>query len=82
MSIQAASPLVILNEYNAVSTDQFLKGDKFDPAFGSQPVAGNGGSWFELLVLGSNPQSLTPAGTTIDMEERSSQQQNRFWDIL
>ena len=67
MSIQAASPLVIFNEYNAVSAGQFLKGGKLDPAFGNQPVAGNGGSWFELLVMGSNPQALTPEATTVDM---------------
>jgi hypothetical protein len=66
-SLKASSPLVILNEYNAVSADQFLKGGKFDPAFGNQPVAGNGGPWFELLVIGSNPQSMNPAATTVDM---------------
>ena len=82
MSIQAASPTVILNEYNAVSADQFLKGGKSDPAFGGQPVAGNGGSWFELLVIGSNPQSLTPVGTTVDMRGWTLNWQCQNWQNL
>jgi hypothetical protein len=54
-----ACRLVILNEYNAVSNDAFLNGgtqeadedglQASDSFFGR--VAGNGGSWFELVVL-------------------------------
>ena len=67
LSLKAGSPLVILNEYNAVSADQFLKGGRVDPAFGNLPVAGNGGAWFELLVIGANPQAMTPEATTVDL---------------
>ena len=45
----AASP-VVLNEYNAVSGSRQLgDGDGADAFFGT--VTGNGGNWFELLVL-------------------------------
>src|SRR5512139_813302 len=53
-----AAPLV-LNEYNAVASDRFLNGGDVsadadggqaaDPFFGR--VAGNGGDWFELVVV-------------------------------
>jgi hypothetical protein len=49
--VAPAAPL-ILNEYNAVSKDNFLDGDdsdKTDTFFGR--VAGNGGDWFELVVI-------------------------------
>jgi hypothetical protein len=39
---------VILNEYNAVDTDEFLKNSNSDSFFGRVP--GNGGPWFELVV--------------------------------
>ncbi|MBI4516365.1 MAG: CotH kinase family protein [Deltaproteobacteria bacterium] len=56
-----AAPL-LLNEYNAVRSDQFLNGgdagadddggQAADPFFGR--VAGNGGDWFELVVVADN----------------------------
>ncbi len=39
---------LILNEYNAVSSDKYLKDGGSDSYFGT--VAGNGNSWFELVV--------------------------------
>src|SRR5690242_17626828 len=44
-----AAPL-ILNEYNGVGPTNLLDdGNKSDPFFG--PVMGNGGDWFELVVV-------------------------------
>jgi hypothetical protein len=40
---------VILNEYNAVGPTAFLKGGASDVFWGQ--VAGNGGDWFELVVV-------------------------------
>lgn len=40
---------VILNEYNAVSDTQLLANNNSDPYWGQ--VAGNGGDWFELVVI-------------------------------
>lgn len=40
---------VILNEYNAVSDAQLLANNSFDPYWGRIP--GNGGDWFELVVI-------------------------------
>jgi len=40
---------LILNEYNAVSSDNYLKLDGTDSYFGR--VLGNGGSWIELIVI-------------------------------
>ncbi len=62
-----ATSEVILNEYNAVSGSKFLNdgvidpetGDGTDTFFGT--VAGNGGDWFELVVVGNGSAS------TVDM---------------
>lgn len=43
-------PHIILNEYNAVGASELLGNDGVDEVFGR--VAGNGGDWFELVVLG------------------------------
>ena|GEM_PF-4127439 len=40
---------VILNEYNAVGANEFLEEGAVDPYWG--PVPGNGGDWFELVVI-------------------------------
>ncbi len=46
----AGGASVILNEYNAVSgSNQLDDGDGEDTFFGT--IDGNGGNWFELLVL-------------------------------
>ena len=42
-------PKLILNEYNGVSDTKTLAGGGVDPFFG--PVAGNGGDWFETVVV-------------------------------
>ncbi len=39
---------VILNEYNAVASDQQLKNNGYDTHFGD--INGNGGSWIELVI--------------------------------
>ncbi|HUN81240.1 MAG TPA: lamin tail domain-containing protein, partial [Phycisphaerae bacterium] len=39
---------VILNEYNAVATNKFIKNGGSDTYFGH--IVGNGGDWFELVV--------------------------------
>lgn len=44
---EAASNALILNEWNAVSSTNVLSGG--DPTFGQVP--GNGGDWFELVVI-------------------------------
>jgi hypothetical protein len=48
---------LILNEYNGVSTDNFLDNDNSDTFWGCNgnpppcpPVLGNGGDWFEIVV--------------------------------
>lgn len=55
---------VIVNEYNGVGStadlDTLGAGKGFDPVFGT--ANGNGGDWFELVVVGNG----TPAGT-VDM---------------
>jgi len=40
---------VLLNEYNAVDPDRYLEGTGSDPYWGR--VYGNGGDWFELVVV-------------------------------
>ena len=67
------SPTVILNEYNAVLPTNFLGGE--DPAardtfFGR--VAGNGGTWFELVVVGDGGFSVVDLrGWTIEVSNRA-----------
>ncbi len=53
---------LVLNEYNAVSSDNFLKLDGNDSYFGR--VAGNGGNWIELVVT-STHLNLQNASLTI-----------------
>ncbi len=55
-----ASGQVILNEYNAVRPQQLLESGGSDTYFGQ--VEGNGGDWFELVVVGDGT-----AGSTVDM---------------
>jgi len=61
----ADADVVILNEYNAVGSSKFLDTDAFevsdksDTTFGR--ILGNGGNWFELVVVGS------PSLNTVDM---------------
>jgi len=40
---------IILNEYNAVAPNNYLKNDGYDTYFGR--VEGNGGDWIELVVV-------------------------------
>ena len=48
--VMAAS--MVLNEFNAVAADGYLKKEKVDPYFGR--VQGNGGSWAEFVVIEDN----------------------------
>ena len=57
-----AQDLVILNEYNAVSSSKSLKDGKADVFFGI--ATGNGGDWFELIVIADGM-----AGSTVDMRD-------------
>jgi hypothetical protein len=70
-------PTVILNEYNAVAASNFLNGgtaeadsdgppNAFDTHFGR--VAGNGGRWFELVVVGDGgPSTVDMRGWSIEI---------------
>jgi len=68
ITIAPGSSPVILNEYNAVQSDNFLNGGTAaidsdegpaanDSHFGR--VAGNGGDWFELVVVGNGMAGKT-----------------------
>jgi len=50
-ALGARAEKLILNEYNAVSPANVLEGGGFDPYFGPAAVTGNGGNWFELVVV-------------------------------
>ncbi len=54
----------VLNEYNAVASDRFLDGGE-DPAFGA--VLGNGGDWFEFVVV---EDDLDLRGWAIELWDR------------
>jgi len=43
---------VLLNEYNAVGRNEFLKNDGTDTTLGT--IVGNGGDWFELVTIEDN----------------------------
>jgi len=45
---KAKGDSLLLNEYNGVGYDRYLKDSGSDSYFGT--VAGNGGSWLELVV--------------------------------
>lgn len=57
---------IILNEWNAVSEDGWLKNDGEDTVLGR--VQGNGGDWIELLVV---EDSLDLRGWTLQMTDRA-----------
>lgn len=59
LSRPVISAPVIVNEFNTVSSSQMLLGGEVDGRFGEVP--GNGGDWFELVVVG------TGVGSTVDM---------------
>lgn len=57
---------VILNEYNGVSDTQFLANGSSDPFWGT--VLGNGGDWFELVVITDH---LDMRGWTLTLNDSS-----------
>ena len=63
--VDAASPLV-LNEWNAVAADGWLKDDGEDTTLGR--LQGNGGDWIELLVV---EDGLDLRGWTLQMNDRT-----------
>jgi hypothetical protein len=65
-----AAPL-ILNEYNGVAPGNFLDDEKSDPYFGT--VAGNGGDWFELVVVADH---LDIRGWQVVVEDQGSPPRN------
>ncbi|MGF1530446.1 MAG: hypothetical protein ACFCU4_03695 [Puniceicoccaceae bacterium] len=79
--VHPATATVILNEYNAVSSGSFLNGGDSaadedggtasDPVFGR--VSGNGGDWFELVVVGNGaPGSVDLRGWQIEIADQAS----------
>jgi len=57
---------IILNEYNAVESNESLKSNGEDAHFGQ--VVGNGGSWMEMVVVGEHVD-LRGARLTIKSED-------------
>lgn len=62
------TPALILNEYNAVASDRFLNGGTLTADEDGGPasadshfarVAGNGGNWFELVLVGDGTAGFT-----------------------
>jgi hypothetical protein len=53
LPIRADAGSLILNEYNAVASGNYLEDDvgKFDPYLGPTSGQGNGGDWFELVTI-------------------------------
>lgn len=58
---------VILNEYNGVRDDMYLKDNSSDTYWGR--VLGNGGDWFELVVITDN---LNMSGWSIDVYDNGA----------
>lgn len=59
INVYAAQPRIVLNEYNAVGSTSLHSSSVGDLRLGR--IAGNGGDWFELVVIG------TGFGSTVDM---------------
>lgn len=71
-SLSTPAPgLIILNEFNAVREDRWLDEDGVDASTAEDPffgrVAGNGGRWFEMVVVGATADP----GEVIDMRQWS-----------
>ena len=58
------SDALLLNEYNAVASDQQLKNNGYDTYYGD--INGNGGSWIELAVV---EDFIDLRGAIIDIEK-------------
>ncbi len=80
ITLLAATSSILLNEYNAVESDEFLRGgDATQDADGVSPapvdshfgrVPGNGGQWVEFVVMGGGTAASAPVdmrGWTIDV---------------
>jgi len=60
----ACADALLLNEYNAVASDQQLKNSGYDTHFGD--INGNGGSWIELVV---NEDYLDIRGARLEIKK-------------
>jgi hypothetical protein len=60
----AVGTRILVNEYNAVAVNRFLSGTGSDPFFGR--VLGNGGDWFELVVVQDH---LDLRGFKVDVQD-------------
>ncbi|HTO08298.1 MAG TPA: hypothetical protein VMR86_14725 [Myxococcota bacterium] len=84
-ALRADAAALILNEYNAVNDDGFLKDGAADPYFGR--VLGNGGDWFELVVITDHLDvrgwSLdTAEGSPVTPDETLTLSQSALWSDL
>lgn len=82
LTVHHPSPSVILNEYNAVASDEYLNGGTLalgenggiastDSHFGR--VIGNGGNWFELVVVGDGSAGYSNlTGWSVEIGEGKS----------
>ncbi|MGC6565892.1 MAG: lamin tail domain-containing protein [Akkermansiaceae bacterium] len=82
LTVHNPSPALILNEYNAVAPDEYLNGGTLgagedggvaavDTHFGR--IIGNGGDWFELVVVGDGNSGFSDlTGWTIEIGEGAS----------
>jgi len=67
------TPPILLNEWNAVADDETLESDDYDGAGEDEALGrltGNGGDWFELLVLEDH---LDIRGWTLTMQDQTGE---------
>jgi PEP-CTERM motif-containing protein len=85
LSLRAEGAALLLNEYNAVDDTGFLKDNAADPYFGR--VLGNGGDWFELVVISDHLDvrgwSLsTSEGNPVVPDQTLTLSQSSLWSDL
>ncbi len=103
LTVVDPAPAVLLNEYNAVDDTRFLNGgtaaadddalpNASDSHFGR--IAGNGGDWFELVVVGDGGTGTTDlrgwqieigspdAGGTLQVESTITLSQDSNWSAV
>jgi len=81
ISVQGAD--VILNEYNAVDKDLYLRDDGTDSRL--ERIQGNGGDWFELVIVG---ETVDMRGWQLEVwddgaiDETLTLSNNAFWATM